>query len=45
MVYKGEDLQLIIFTCYSWDMALNVALGGSFDKFANRRESGERRGS
>jgi hypothetical protein len=31
VAYKGYDLRLHIFTCYSWEMALKTGLDGPFD--------------
>jgi hypothetical protein len=30
-LYKGDGLKLIIYVCYSWEMALNTGLNLSFD--------------
>jgi hypothetical protein len=31
MMYKGNSLQFNIYTCYMWEMALNLVLDVSFD--------------
>jgi hypothetical protein len=30
-LYKGDNLRLTIYACYSWEMALNITLIVSFD--------------
>jgi hypothetical protein len=32
ILYRGDYLRLIIYACYSWDMALHVGVGVSFEK-------------
>jgi hypothetical protein len=33
--YKGGCLQLIVFACYSWELALNVNSDVSFDNLSD----------
>jgi hypothetical protein len=43
ILYKAGCLQLIISACYSWEMALNVALDVSFDNIG--KENGRKQGT
>jgi hypothetical protein len=34
-LYKGDGLLLPVYTCYPWEMALNIGLDVSFDNISD----------